>query len=241
MSYKQENLKKRVCWKCKNQLNFKHFCGSNKSLSLERAKDLWFNSNLEFFCCKCYIEREGKILHVSELKKVLILGFPNSGKTAITHLLKDRYLEDPESLLPTRGISIQFCLINNGRIAIWDLGGASTYRRRWIERRELIFPESNKVIYVIDIQDSLLFNVTIKYFSEIFNSREICDILGPELKLHVLFHKTDPDIRNSPTINKNVEILTQKINSINIPFKYEISKTSIYSFNPNISDSLLNS
>lgn len=181
------------------------------------------------------------MLYISELKKVLILGFPNSGKTAIIHLLKDGYLEDPGRLLPTRGISIQFCLTNNGSFVIWDLGGALSYRRRWIEQRDLIFPESNKVIYVIDIQDSLLFNETIKYFSEIFNSREICDILDPELQLHVLFHKTDPDIINSLIIIKNVEILTQKINSINIPFKYKISKTSIYSFNPNISDSLLNS
>ncbi len=48
MGNKQKNLKKHVCLKCKTQLNFKHFWSNNNSLSIERAEDLWFNSNLEF-------------------------------------------------------------------------------------------------------------------------------------------------------------------------------------------------
>ena len=42
-------------------------------------------------------------------------------------------------------------------------------------------------------------------------------------------------------IVNNIEILTRKVDSLNIPFNYEISKTSIYSFNPNLSESLINS
>jgi hypothetical protein len=49
----QESHEGKVCWECKTPLNFWEFWEANKKLSEERAKELWEDPKVQFYCCRC--------------------------------------------------------------------------------------------------------------------------------------------------------------------------------------------
>ena len=176
-------------------------------------------------------------------KKVLLLGIQNTGKTAIVNVLRDRGLTRIFNLLPTRGWSIQDLCVYNIRYIAWDLGGVSRYRLRWIRTKELIFSEVNEIVYLIDIQDTSSCMDSIKYLSDIIQTlsiEEIKETLDTGFRFNILFHKVDPQIHESPKIADNINILTRCIDNLEIPFDYNIRKTSLFSFQKNYSEELFN-
>ncbi len=46
-------LKKRICFKCKRELNYKEYCGINMyEMPIEQLEKLWLSPHIELFCCK---------------------------------------------------------------------------------------------------------------------------------------------------------------------------------------------
>ena len=51
----------RKCWRCGRSLFFYEFCDSNnQNYDEDRLLELWESEFLQFFCCSCYSELEGK-------------------------------------------------------------------------------------------------------------------------------------------------------------------------------------
>ncbi len=254
----------RLCWKCKKPLTFQDFYITNKSLGKEKAIEFWQSPLFEFFCCSCFRIEEHKryeeirkrvqdaheqrqelvkreLLERITGKKILILGIQNTGKTALLNVLQDRGLFRIFNLLPTRGWSIEDIFIHNLRFITWDLGGVERYRLKWINLKELIFSETEEIIYLIDIQDTSSYIDSIRYLSDIIqalNLQQIKDSLNSRFYLNILFHKADPEIINSPKSMENINFLTNCIDNLEIPFNYEINKTSLFNFQRNYTEEL---
>jgi ribosome biogenesis GTPase A len=264
MGDKRKHYDTRQCWKCEKSLNFDDFHSTNRSLGKKIAIKLWQNPLYEFFCCSCFRQEEMKryevirkrilqaarekqrrkqreIIERIKGKKILIFGIQNTGKTAIINAIRDRCLHRIFNLPPTRGKSIQDVCINNVRHIIWDLGGVLTYRLRWVKTKDFIFPETNEIVYLIDIQNTSSYMDSIKYLSEIIqvlNLEEIKDTLDSNFRIDILFHKADPEIDTSTKIIENINFLTHCIENLEIPFEYEITKTSLFNFQRNYSEQL---
>ncbi len=235
-----EEFKARSCWNCHGKLTFRDFCNTNRNFNKERAILLWQSSILEFFCCDCY-QSKAYNRYLPIYKKILIIGIGNGGKTAIKNIIIDKNLESARNIQVTRGVDRQVLTINNLKYIIWDMGGATRYRERYIRDNEKYFPSSNEIIYMIDIQDIDYFDKSIEYLSEIvqiLRLNVIEETLGLNLKFFILFHKFDPKVSSSLEIIENIEYLTRKIQQLNIPFDYEVCNTSIYNFQKNYSESL---
>ncbi len=66
----QKNFKKRVCWKCKKDLNVFDFLSDNLEYTAGYILNLWQNELFEFHCCSCfkYLKREELMMIERELK-----------------------------------------------------------------------------------------------------------------------------------------------------------------------------
>ncbi|KKN57633.1 hypothetical protein LCGC14_0560050 [marine sediment metagenome] len=51
-------LKKRICFKCKEELNYIEYCGINMyEIPIEQLEKVWLSSHIEILCCKHNIKR----------------------------------------------------------------------------------------------------------------------------------------------------------------------------------------
>lgn len=58
--FSPDSFKKRICWECKDELDFWEFCSQFKDGELEHVIALWQNERIEFYCCKCFKQRESE-------------------------------------------------------------------------------------------------------------------------------------------------------------------------------------
>ena len=260
MGFRGEN-QIRQCWKCSKILTFPDFYSINKSLGNKRAHQLWENHLLQFLCCSCFRKEEVKRLEeirrqIKETaikrqcqiqreriqgRKVIFCGVENAGKTSIINILRYKSCEKTINLLPTRGKDIHDLLINNVRYIIWGLGGVLAYRKRWVEAKYAIFTESNELIFSIDVQDTSNYVDSIQYLSEIIqllNHMEIEETFFPDFSVHILLHKVDPRIIETPKINENMDFLINQVEELEISFNFEINTTSLYNFKHNYTEEL---
>lgn len=230
-----EKQKKRICWNCKIPLNFQEFYSTNHDLTESRALELWNHPAIELFCCSCYSKELRKqngfreCEFESRTKKILVMGIQNAGKTAIINAIRDKCLQRTQNLLPTKGISRNLFCFNDYEYIIWDMGGAYSYRERYLKKSDLLFAEAKELIYVIDIQDPDYYDEILDFLSKILHNRDF-QRLGNTFKIKILFHKADP----TTTISiRSVNGLLDRIKSLEIPYDCDLFKTSIQNFQSN--------
>lgn len=167
-------------------------------------------------------------LNNKAVKKIVFIGLDNGGKTSIVLSLKGLNLMSLKSLDPTRGIETSNLKINDEKFNIWDFGGQEQYRKIYLAEFKDNFQETDKIIYVIDIQDQKRYNLALDYLMQIMKK------LGNQTdntKFSLFLHKSDPNLKETlPNLTDDIiEDLITKIKQI-IPSNFwdEIYKTSIY-------------
>jgi hypothetical protein len=109
-------------------------------------------------------------------------------------------------------------------VSTMDLGGQSSYRNNYISK-EGLFEKVFTLFFVIDIQDFPRFDEAIDYYSQII--KKIKEI-NESPRIAILYNKIDSEIRESPKIKADIEILTNKIRSISESLPITFHQTSIY-------------
>lgn len=170
---------------------------------------------------------------ISELKpyKILIMGLDNSGKTSILiSLSKDSNILSYCSIKPTIGINVNTIDTEGLMMSVWDFGGQEKFRNEYLQNFKNYFEGTNKIIFVIDVQDIKRYTLALDYFEKILNLLKNSE---NHVELSIFLHKYDPNldfkeefkeidsIVESRLINKLVEIIPSE-------FDYNLFKTSIY-------------
>src|SRR4030042_6836265 len=91
---------------------------------------------------------------VLEGEKIILMGLDNSGKTSILLSLKgDRNLMNYFSLKPTPGMQVSEVTGLGHQYFVWDFGGQESYRQHYFDDLPKYLEHTNRLIFVIDIQD----------------------------------------------------------------------------------------
>ena len=153
--------------------------------------------------------------------KFLLVGLDNSGKTSILiSLRKDANILSYFSLKPTIGVSVE--KFEDQNIVCWDLGGQKKYREEYLKNLGNYVKKTDKIIFVIDIQDVRRYDLALEYLNRIVNNLQKTNAID----FSIFLHKFDSDFE----VNKNdIDQLIRKIKRV-VPsnFKYSIHRTSIY-------------
>lgn len=173
-------------------------------------------------------EHEGIVL---ASQKVLVVGLDNAGKTATLSKFGGRLgISDTIATHPTKGVVRMKFGNSKMSLFIWDLGGQQEYRDRYLSNPEQYFVELDLLLFVIDVQDPDRFDEALDFLDKILDS---LIILEESPYILVFIHKFDPDIKNDPKIQINVELLKDNLRELlkTKPYNFdiEIYLTSIYS------------
>ncbi|MHA1703757.1 MAG: ADP-ribosylation factor-like protein [Promethearchaeota archaeon] len=168
----------------------------------------------------------------SSIKKILIMGLDNSGKTSIVMCLMGvKNLSSFSSLNPTRGVKINKFQALGSEYNIWDFGGQEQFREGYLKDFQSHIKETKKFIYVLDIQDQERFDISLEYLDKIVALLRKIELT---IDFSIFLHKHDPDLEFKDSLeesnyNNVVMDLIRNIKEL-IPtdFPYQIYKTSIY-------------
>ncbi|NHI93432.1 MAG: hypothetical protein EAX96_13175 [Candidatus Lokiarchaeota archaeon] len=175
-----------------------------------------------------------KVIKSSELenyfgpKKIVLVGLHNAGKTALMQLFKKDFdINTFGKILPTKGVDRVSISSENHEYIIWDMGGQTNYRQKYLKDAEKFFLNIELMIFVIDVQDKSNFNSAILYLKDIISSLEF---LQENPNISILIHKVDPDIKDKEEILENIKFLKKKIHEVfkEKQFTYELSTSSIF-------------
>ncbi|MFX1570750.1 MAG: ADP-ribosylation factor-like protein [Promethearchaeota archaeon] len=159
--------------------------------------------------------------------KIVLIGLHNSGKTSILNCLKGiKAISAFNNPMPTKGLDVQLFEALNSKYAIWDLGGQETYFDEYFNDFEKLVKGTHKIIYVIDIQDTKLYDNALKYLKKVISSIKEQN----KIDFSVFLHKFDPDLIFDSNLNENViNDFILKIKEIFPPnFTFSLNKTTIY-------------
>ncbi|MFX1502737.1 MAG: ADP-ribosylation factor-like protein [Promethearchaeota archaeon] len=159
--------------------------------------------------------------------KIMLIGLDNSGKTSILNCLKGiKAISAFNNPMPTKGLDVQLFEALNSKYAIWDLGGQKAYLDDHLDDFKKLVKGTNKIIYVIDIQDIKRYDLALEYLKKVINSIEE----QKNIDFSVFLHKFDPDLVYTNNLNKVIiNDLILKIKKTFPPkFIYSINKTTIY-------------
>ena len=175
------------------------------------------------------IKNESIVIAKKE-QKVIVVGLSNAGKTTILSKFGGQLgIKDLARLKPTKGIERKEVKASNLSLKIWDFGGQQEYRTRYLSEPEKYFLRIDLIIYVIDLQDSDLYQESLEYFDKILN---IVNRLEENPYILIFLHKFDPDLKDDNEILLHVEYLKDEIKKLFIDKKkleYDIYLSSIYS------------
>jgi len=164
--------------------------------------------------------------------KILIMGLDNSGKTSILiSLSEDSNILSFCSLKPTIGVEVKtFDSTGSAMMSVWDFGGQEKFREEYLQNFKDYLEGTNKIIFVIDVQDVKRYNLALEYFENIFN---LLKDISNHPELSIFLHKYDPNLNLKKEFKDIDEIVESKL-IINlqgiIPREYgfKLFKTSIY-------------
>ena len=160
--------------------------------------------------------------------KILIMGLDNSGKTSILISLRnDANILSYFSLRPTKGVAIE--KFEGQNIVCWDLGGQKKYREEYLKDLGKYVKETDKIIFVIDVQDIKRFEVALEYLNKVVNNLQKTD----SIDFSIFLHKYDPNLNKLSKFKDIDNIIESKLVSeikkiIPSNFNYDIFKTTIY-------------
>ncbi|MHA1473063.1 MAG: ADP-ribosylation factor-like protein [Promethearchaeota archaeon] len=161
-------------------------------------------------------------------KKIVLLGLDNSGKSSIVKCLKGiKNLASFNTPKPTRGHKINRFNMYGTNFSIWDFGGQSTFRDELFINFRSSIKETDKIIFVIDIQDQERYETSLEYLTKLNSLIQKHHIV---VELSIFLHKFDPDLESITKINEEtIEKLINKIrDKVPSDIPYKIFKTSIY-------------
>ena len=165
----------------------------------------------------------------NNIKKVLIMGLDNSGKTSIVLCLKGvKNLLSFYSLNPTKGIMINKFESLGSEFNIWDFGGQEQYRGDYLKNFEDHLIGSNKIIFVIDVQDVDRYEIALSFLKDIVESIKNGQI---QIEFTIFLHKYDPDLKliKKELDDNLIQDLVSKIrDTFPYDFPFSIHTTSIY-------------
>ncbi|MHA1766289.1 MAG: ADP-ribosylation factor-like protein [Promethearchaeota archaeon] len=161
--------------------------------------------------------------------KFLLFGLDNSGKTSILlSLTRNTNLLSYVSLKPTREINIVNFEAGNKIINLWDFGGQEKYRNKYLQDLSEYLYNVDKIIFVIDVQDTERYDLALDYLTQILNFLKKSDEI---FEFSIFLHKHDPNLETLEKFKdgKYIDELTEKIKRI-IPSEFScgVFKTSIY-------------
>ncbi|MFX1236882.1 MAG: ADP-ribosylation factor-like protein [Promethearchaeota archaeon] len=175
------------------------------------------------------IKSESVVIEKKE-QKVIVVGLGNAGKTTILSKFGGQLgIKDLARLKPTKGVERKEVKTSNLNLNVWDFGGQLEYRNKYLREPEKYFLGIDLIIYVIDLQDSELYEESLEYFRKIIN---IINRLEEFPYILIFLHKFDPDIKEDNEILLNVEYLKDEIKKIftnKKKLEYDIYLSSIYS------------
>lgn len=168
-----------------------------------------------------------------KIAKILIMGLDNSGKTSIILSLQQRErkinLLTYYSLKPTPGVNLVTIDKQNTRFHIFEFGGQEQFRDEYLRNFQKYIQETNKFIYVIDVQDIDRYSKALEYFAEIF--KLISDEDMEKMQLSIFLHKFDPGLDEDEEFSyKRISsrLIDRISNIIPSTINYNIFKSTIY-------------
>ena len=165
-----------------------------------------------------------------EAQKIIVAGLDRAGKTAILTTYSGQLgIENLSKLKPTIEVDRKIIETRDFKFFIWDFGGQTRYRQKYLQNPSAYFLNLSLLLYVIDVQDYERFDESFDYLKKILN---VLIMLEENPYLLVFIHKYDPDLREDPDIQLNVEFVKENLREIIAEvkkFDYEVYLTSIYS------------
>jgi GTPase SAR1 family protein len=171
-----------------------------------------------------------KASNENDMKKMLLMGLDKGGKSSIVLCLKGfRNIASFNLISPTVRIKRDNFGSYGSELNVWDFGGQEQFRMEYLLNFNKYILGTNKIIFVIDIQDTERYSLALNYLMEIVNKLQEHKI---NLDFSIFCHKYDPDmelINKSFDENKADAFIEEIKRKMPNNFKYEIAKTSIYS------------
>ncbi|MHA1131339.1 MAG: ADP-ribosylation factor-like protein [Candidatus Helarchaeota archaeon] len=155
--------------------------------------------------------------------KCQFVGLDNGGKTSLLLMLENKLIHVLKTK-PTKRISISDFYVLGVPIKIWDMGGQRKYINEYLAK-PYYFGETKLLFFVIDIQDPARFDSALKYYEAIINN---FIVMGAIPKIVVLLHKSDPDLKDSVMLNRNLYVIKRQLSELPNSEKITIHETSIY-------------
>jgi len=162
-------------------------------------------------------------------KKVVLMGLDDSGKSSIVFSLEGvKNLQAFTNINPTRDFQIRKFSLMDTDFGIWDFGGQEQYRTDHLLNFKDNIKETDKFIFVIDIQDVARYDLALDYLRKVSQLLIEHDI---KVEFSVFLHKYDPDLHiTNPEITEDkIEEIIKKIDMImKEKLEYDLFKTTIY-------------
>ena len=160
------------------------------------------------------------------------MGLDNSGKSSIILCLMGvKNLSSFSKLKPTvsRHIWPKFEL-SDTEFSIWDFGGQEQFRKDYLDNFQDydLFEQTNKFIFVIDIQDIERYDTALVYLRQFIDLFHESDL---KIDFSIFLHKYDLDLKTiMPDFSEeNVNVLIDKIDKvIDKRLNYNLFKTTIF-------------
>ena len=128
-------------------------------------------------------------------------------------------------LKPTHGVDIKSINILGLNIFIWDLGGQSGFRERYINKAQIYLYEADLLFYFIDVKNKDRFEESFDYLQNV--NKKLKDFRQKTPIVFVL-SKVDPDILDSKEIKENIKLIKSRIIEITSEVEPETFTTSIF-------------
>ncbi len=157
--------------------------------------------------------------------KIVVMGLDGSGKTSLILSLRgQKNLLSFYTLQPTPGLNT----IQDLRIIFWELGGQIAYREEYLKNPHDYLEGTDKLIFVIDVQDIGRYQEALQYLSQV-----LAPLITDKLltNLIIFLHKFDPILERPEdfTDTKIHERLIGKIIAMVTPsINCQIYKSSIF-------------
>jgi len=157
--------------------------------------------------------------------KALFSGLSNAGKTSILKVLDNDVASIPE-LAPTFGAQISTYKPMGIETHVWDMGGQSRYRQKYMAEFEKYFAGTNVLFYVIDVQSPETFKESLNYLKQVIEVMTKLDLT--KAFVAVLLHKYDPHVARNKKLESKLKALWTKIRLIVGKFVFSVYRTSMY-------------
>jgi len=159
--------------------------------------------------------------------KLVIAGLDNAGKSSALIALRKKYnfYERVKNLKPTIKIDYSsFKFLETYRIDLWDMGGQKKFRKIYVSN-PIYFTETDYIYYLIDIQDEIKFEESVKYLHDLLDIYRDLDYSNEVI---ICFNKYDPKFKNSEDFFDRAEMIRNLIISQNKDMKFKFFDTSYY-------------